>query len=191
MESICVLTEGKRTGIATIGEGCASDVKELTIQLCAHMLEMGGVVKTLAEGRKLAHRRLADGSAYELFCAGTKAQGGSEDQVRNPEKLPKSVKSLQWTAHKRGYITKMDTQGIGQLLVDLGGGRKKASDPVDPRVGIVFRGKLGLRVNSGDLIGTVYLPDYPMEGLEERLKGLVEISAARKSVPKLIHEVMV
>ncbi|HTL13451.1 MAG TPA: thymidine phosphorylase, partial [Bdellovibrionota bacterium] len=35
-------------------ERCSADLKEVTITLCAHMLELGGKAKNRAEGRKLA-----------------------------------------------------------------------------------------------------------------------------------------
>jgi pyrimidine-nucleoside phosphorylase len=45
----------------------SADLRELTIHLCAQMLEVGKVVKNLAEGRKLAIKKLQDGSALKKF----------------------------------------------------------------------------------------------------------------------------
>ena len=180
-ESIDVLRGGKRS----------SDLKEITIQLCAHMLELGKVVKSLPEGRKLATAKLADGSAWKKFEELVKAQNGSLDQIEHPEKLPHTSRSIVWKAKKRGYITKMDTQVIGQILVELGGGRKKASDSVDPRVGMMFHKKLGARVQSGDPLVTVYVPEkMQMTDLEQSFYEAVEIRGDRKPVPKLIAEVL-
>src|SRR5262249_23757334 len=66
----------------------SSDLKELTVQLCAHMLELGGVARNLAEGRKLAHGKLADGSAWKRFLEMVDAQGGSTSCFEDPCKLP-------------------------------------------------------------------------------------------------------
>ncbi|MBC7692138.1 MAG: thymidine phosphorylase [Methylotenera sp.] len=172
----------------------AADLKEITIQLCAHMLELGKVVKNLSEGRKLAHARLADGSAWQIFQDMVKAQGGSLEQILDTKKLPHTSRSLVWKATKRGYITRMDTEVLGKILVELGGGRKKASDSVDPRVGFYFHKKLGARVQSGDPVATVYvaekMPTELLKELEALFQEAVEIRGERKSVPKLISEVL-
>ena len=172
----------------------SADLKELTIQLCAHMLELGGIVKNLTEGRKLAHKKLIDGSAWNVFLELVKAQGGSVTQVMDPKKLPLSSRKLQWRAKKRGYISKMETEILGKILVELGGGRKKASDSVDPSVGLVFHRKLGSQVKVGDPIATVYVSSRQEQSsllaLEEEFHAAIEISGARKPVPKLIFEVL-
>jgi pyrimidine-nucleoside phosphorylase/thymidine phosphorylase len=169
----------------------SGDLKELTIQLCAQMLELGGVVRNLTEGRKLAHGRLADGSAWGKFEDMVGAQGGALDQIRDPSKLPHASRSATWGARKRGYVAGMDTQALGQILVELGGGRKKAEDSVDPRVGLVFHKKLGSRVQVGEPIVTVHAPEkLDLEELESKFQAAVDITGARKPVPKLILEVM-
>lgn len=167
--------------------GSSADLKELTIQLCAHMLEVGKAVKSLNEGRKLAHARLADGSAWKIFQEMVRGQGGSVDQILHPEKLPKTAKTVTWTAKKRGYLNWMDTQALGWILVDMGGGRRKASDSIDQGVGFVFQKKLGAKVQAGDALVTVHYSDpESLQALEERFHQAIEIGSTRKAVPKLI-----
>jgi thymidine phosphorylase len=170
---------------------CSGDLKELTIQLCAHMLHVGGVVRNVADGRKLAHTKLADGSAWKVFENLVVAQKGSVQQILNPRMLPHTAQTVVWKAKKRGYIAKMNTETIGKILVELGGGRKKASDPVDPAVGMIFHAKLGARVQNGSPIVTVHHSfgeSSRLEELEEMFQDAIEITAARKPVPKLIFE---
>jgi pyrimidine-nucleoside phosphorylase len=166
----------------------SGDLKELTIQLCAQMLEMGKVVRSLAEGRKLAHAKLGDGSAWQVFRALVAAQGGSLEHIENPEKLAESPRKLVWKAKKRGFLAKMDAEAIGRILVEMGGGRKKATDSIDPAVGMVFHRKLGSRIDAGDAIVTVHAPASgpDLEELERRFHQALEISPQRKPVPRLI-----
>lgn len=169
----------------------SGDLKELTIQLCAHMLELGGQVRNLAEGRKLAHTKLADGSAWKVFEDLVRTQDGSVESVRNPKKLKLADRKVVWASKKRGYIAKMDTEAMGRILVELGGGRKKASDTVDPSVGLVFHKKLGARIQPGEPIATVYAREgQELDELESWFHRSIEISSARKPVPKLILEVV-
>ncbi len=186
VESIEILRNDKSSAL------CSGDLKELTIQLCAHMLVLGEVSDNLAEGRKLAHQKLQDGSAWKVFVNMVAEQGGSVDQIMHPEKLPQAAREIKWKARKKGYISKMNTETIGRILVDLGGGRKKASDEVNPGVGLAFHKKLGAAVQAGEPIVTVYAPEkVKLTELEAMFHDAVEISGARKPVPKLIYEQMV
>ena len=87
----------------------------------------------------------------------------------------------------------MDTELLGRILVELGGGRKTASDAVDPAVGLLFHRKLGAKVAAGDCLATVHAPAAyaareRMNDLEASFHQAVEITAVRKPVPKLILE---
>lgn len=171
----------------------STDLKEVTIQLCAQMLVLGRISKSLADGRKLAHARLADGSAWRVFQEQVKAQGGDVSQILDPSLLPQAPVRFEVKARKRGYVTRMDTELLGRILIELGGGRKLASDAVDPAVGLIFHRKLGAKTAAGDRLVTVHAPaayasrDKVAE-LEASLHQAIEIAAARKPVPKLVIE---
>ncbi len=182
-ESIQIL---KNETLDDLGSG---DLKELTVLLCAHMLELAGRVKTLAEGRKLAHKKLADGSAWAKFQEMVKAQGGSLDSILSPALgLPLAPKSIVYTAKKRGYVTEMDTQALGRLLVDLGGGRRQVTDSVDFGASLIFHNKLGARVAAGDPLVTVHGATEKVGSipLAARLDDAITVSGTRKPVPKLV-----
>ncbi len=169
----------------------ATDLKEVTIQLCAQMLEAGGKVSTVAAGRKIASEKLADGSAWRKFQQMVEFQGGSLRVIHDPGQLPRAPVVVEWKAPKRGYITKMDCEEIGRIVVDLGGGRKKTSDVVDPGVGIHFHRKLGVKVATGETIATAYLPSGADPILwEKRFLAAIQINPQRKPVPKLILDTL-
>ncbi|MEO5968386.1 MAG: thymidine phosphorylase [Bdellovibrionia bacterium] len=182
-ECIEILRDEKRTDTSS------ADLKELTIQLCAHMLELSKQVRNMTEGRKVAHGKLLDGSAWKVFQDMVKIQGGDLEQIFHPEKLPLAQRRVTWTAKKRGFITKINTENIGLLLIELGGGRRKASDTIDPGVGMIFHKKLGSRIQLGEAIATAYAQDnMDLSELEQKFHQSIEISKARKPVPKLIFE---
>ena len=182
-ESIAILRNEKQA------EFSSCDLRELTIQLCAHMLEIGQVTRNLAEGRKLARNRLEEGAAWTKFQEMIVAQGGSVDLIRDVSRLPESPQTMVWKAKKKGFVTEMDTEALGRLLVDLGGGRKKVTDSVDPGVGMIFHRKLGAKVQAGDPIVTAYIPENARaEEVEAQLALAIEIKGARKAAPKLILE---
>jgi thymidine phosphorylase len=190
-ECVAVLKNGKAAEKAD--DLCSTDLKEVTIQLCAQMLVLGRVSKSLAEGRKLAHARLADGSAWRVFQEQVKAQGGDVSQILDTLLLPQAPVRFEIKARKRGFVARMDTELLGRILIELGGGRKLASDTVDPAVGLIFHRKLGAKVAAGDRLVTVHAPaayasrDKVAE-LEVSLYQAIEIAAVRKPVPKLVLE---
>jgi pyrimidine-nucleoside phosphorylase len=170
--------------------GCAStDLKELTIHLTAMMLLAAKKAPSLPAARKIVQARLQDGSAYQRFLQMVEAQGGDLRAIHHPERLPIAPHQLVWNSPKSGWLNHMGTQGIGRLLVDLGGGRKKTSDPIDAGVGFVFHKKLGARVRAGEPLVTVFCSDpKKARSLEEQFQRELLISAQRKPVPKLIEE---
>jgi pyrimidine-nucleoside phosphorylase len=113
-----------------------------------------------------------------------RAQGGdlTKPLVHAPNKV-------QWKAKRRGYLAKMNTESLGKILIEMGGGRKKASDVIHLGVGIVFHKKLGSYVHAGDTLATVYASEtLDLAPLEDLFQQSIEMTSARKGVPKLIYE---
>jgi len=184
LESIQVLRNEKQ------GDLGSADLKELTIQLCAHMLDVGKAVKNVTEGRALARKKLSDGSAWKVFQEMVKIQGGSLEQIHDTSRLPLAPQVAQLKAKRRGYVNSMDTEMIGKILVELGGGRKKASDTVDPGVGMLFHKKLGSRVQPGDTLVTLYMAEGTKpDAILETLTSTIHIGELRKPVSKLVLEI--
>lgn len=191
-ESIAILRNERNHANPELGACGSEDLKAVTIELCAHMLDLGKKVRNLAQGRKLAQEKLADGSAWKVFQNLVQAQGGLLDQILHPELLPSAPQKVSWGAAKKGYITQMNTETIGKILIELGGGRKKTSDPVDPGVGLAFHKKLGNQVQKGEPIVTVRasktMTQDQLEELRLRFENSIEIKTRKKPVQKLVLE---
>jgi pyrimidine-nucleoside phosphorylase len=173
----------------------STDLKELTLQLCAQMLELGGVTKTVAEGRKLANARLADGSAWKKFVEMIVAQGGRAKDLETPEKsLPVSTHRRVVRAGKRGILGRFDTEAVGWALVEMGAGRRQVSDAIDPRVGIILHRKLGAKVTPETPLFTVFFREGEsnarMIEIEQSLLAATDITSTRKTQAKLVLEVL-
>ena len=183
-EAICIL---KNERSKSFNDVTSCDLKELTLQLCAQMLMAGKTSRSIQEARKLASAKLLDGSAWQKFKEMAQAQGGDETTLEASISAGLSRRQIPWKSRKTGYITAMDTMAIGQLLVELGGGRKRAEDTVDPSVGFVFHKKLGAKVLAGETLLTVLAPKTgELTKLENTFNDSIVISSSRKNVPKLI-----
>jgi thymidine phosphorylase len=59
-------------------------------------------------------------------------------------------------AHQSGFISQINTRAIGLTVVELGGGRKKASDSIDHSVGLSHVLDLGTKVDVGQPLAIVH-----------------------------------
>jgi len=118
------------------------------------------------------------------------AQGGDVQAIESLGKLPLSKQTRVFSPKKSGFVNAMDTEGLGKLLISMGGGRLRVSDKIDPSVGFLFHKKLGSKVLSGEPFVTVYAPSQTTsenwKTLEDTFWETVKIAPTRKPVPKLI-----
>jgi pyrimidine-nucleoside phosphorylase len=64
--------------------------------------------------------------------------------------LPSAPSRFVIRAERAGYLTNLDAELVGRASVQLGAGRDRADDSVDPAVGIVLLAKPGAQVSAGD-----------------------------------------
>ncbi len=78
----------------------------------------------------------------------------------------------------------MDTYKIGLATIELGCGRKKTTDTVDPTAGIEFYKKIGDKVNKGSTLFNFFNSDSSkLNPAEKLLKDSIQIDEE-----KVIHE---
>ncbi len=110
-----------------------------------------------AAARSRAERALADGSALETLQRMVAAQGGDPRVVDDPwGVLPRAPVELPIPAPRAGFLASVDAEALGRASGDLGAGRKRKGDPIDPAVGIVFRPKVGDPIGEGEELGRVH-----------------------------------
>jgi pyrimidine-nucleoside phosphorylase len=167
----------------------STDLKELTIHLCAQMLEVGKVVKNAAEGRKLAIAKLKDGSAWLKFKEMVAVQGGDAKTLDEHWRYMKADRVIEIKCKKKGYVTEMQTEALGRLLIYLGGGRNEVGEQINHAVGFFFHKKLGSLVKAEDTLVTAFMhTDSDIAYVEGKLREYITISTAKKPAPKLIVE---
>ena len=111
----------------------------------------------MGEGRARAAGALDSGEALEAFRRMIQAQGGDPRVVDEPEQvLPSAPVRRPITAERAGTLAAVDAEALGRASGDLGAGRKRKGDPIDPSVGIVFLPKIGDRLVAGQELGRVH-----------------------------------
>jgi pyrimidine-nucleoside phosphorylase len=131
------------------------DLMELTYVLGGAMVHLGGKAATLAGGIEECRSAIWSGRAYEKFLQVVERQGGDSSFIRDPGRYPVSKFSLEVRSASSGFVTGFGTRRIGVLAVELGAGRLRVDDPVDPKAGIVLVKKIGDRVENNDLLAVI------------------------------------
>jgi thymidine phosphorylase len=115
------------------------------------------VLSKLAENRIAACEQLEaclqSGAAAEYFSKMVSALGGPSDLMDNSRKhfaQAAIVVPVYAPTDQEQTIVEIDVRAIGNVVVELGGGRKRAQDPVDHSVGLSAIKGLGERVTANE-----------------------------------------
>jgi pyrimidine-nucleoside phosphorylase len=161
---------------------------ELTVAFAAAALE---ALQDAPEGeaRDRARGSLGSGHAAEAFARMVEAQGGDPRVVDEPwEVLPRAPSVTPITSDRTGWLASIDAEKVGRAAIDLGAGRRRKGDPIDPAVGLVLRAKVGDRVSAGDDIGQVHAraEESAAHAAGEVLEA-ISVSDEPTDPPPLIH----
>ena len=130
---------------------------EITRTLCAEMLQLGGLAVDAPQALHQVDHALNSGQAMERFARMVHVLGGPIDFCeRSVHYLAVAPVQLAALAPRSGWITAMATRDIGLQLIELGGGRRVASDAVDTRVGFSDFAQVGQFVEAGDPLAVVH-----------------------------------
>ena len=163
---------------------------EVTRMLSAELLLIGGLADELGDALAKVDAALADGRALERFARMVAALGGPADFVERADAyLPKAPVQRGLSATRSGWIGSMATREIGLLVVELGGGRRQASDAVDHRVGLSEMIGVGRRVEAGELLAVVHAADEASAAAAcEKLVSLIHIVATEPALSPVLNE---
>ncbi|MHB1339827.1 MAG: pyrimidine-nucleoside phosphorylase, partial [Bellilinea sp.] len=119
-------------------------------------LLLGEKAGSLDEARYLAESALKDGRAWKKFRRLVDVQGGDVSQVDDPSLLPGAPFVEVINSPMYGWLKAIDAREVGEASVDLGAGRVRKDDTIDPSVGIIIHRKVGDRVGIGDPLFTIH-----------------------------------
>jgi pyrimidine-nucleoside phosphorylase len=174
-------------------EDSMSATRELSLELSARMLLLADSVPDIASARAAVEARLLDGSALECFKQNIELQGGDPSVCDEPSKLlTDSLFECRVDSDSDGIVTEIDTFKIGSAMVDIGGGRVKAEDSVDPAVGFCCLAKIGTAIKQGEALGIAYCRnEHQAEKVRAKLNSAFRVSSDLPVVkPKLIQAVI-
>ena len=133
--------------IDTLKGNGPQDLTKIVYHLTEKCMSLAGIVNP----KQKIQTVINDGRAYEKFEKMIFSHGGKINSINLKPKFKKIIKS-----NKSGFLSIKDTKRIGMAIIELGGGRKKIEDNVDPQAGIKFLKKHGESINKNEPIAEVF-----------------------------------
>lgn len=165
----------------------SQDLMDVTYTLAEVMLGLAGI----RGGRKLLEAKIANGAALDKFKDIVRRQGGDVQVIEDYLRLPVARKRWPVKAQKSGYVRSIDTFRIGVLATELGAGRLKKEDPIDPACGFLIFKKIGDRVRKEEKLAEVISDNRAFAlSVQGRLGEVYKIAGRRVKKPALIREIL-
>ena len=127
------------------GEG-PEDLREVTLALSAEAVAGAGAAPAAEAASRLA-KLLDSGAALDRFRMLIERQGGDPAVVDDPALLPEAPFVTEFQADGSGFVTRIDARTVGLAAVELGAGRRRTGDAIDPAVGFDVLVRVGEHVS--------------------------------------------
>jgi pyrimidine-nucleoside phosphorylase len=148
-----------KESIEVLKGGGPRELRDLSLELAARMVRLGGAAANLDEARAKVRRALESGRGLEKLRQIVEAQGGEARVVDDHGLLPSVPHRHVVRAPRSGYVRGWEAEAVGRASVALGAGRDRAEDAVDPAVGAVVLARPGDEVREGDAILELHYRD--------------------------------
>ncbi|MBK8797987.1 MAG: thymidine phosphorylase [Anaerolineales bacterium] len=178
--------------IATLHGAGPADFQELVEAVAGEMLLIAGAADDLAAARAQVSAVIAEGRAFDKLRAFVASQGGDAALVDHPERLPSAPVQMRVPAPASGYVHAIDAREVGLVTVDLGGGRLKKGDPIDPAVGVLLAAKVGDQIAAGETLCTIHASsETAAAAVSARLQAAYTIDATpAASLPIVLDRIV-
>jgi thymidine phosphorylase len=165
------------------GEGPA-DLRENTLLLGADLVLAAGVETSAKNARHRLNAALSDGRGLETFAKLIAAQHGDPRVCDDPSRLPRPMGTHVVPSPFSGVVSRIATREMGLLAIELGCGRAKKDDIVDPASGFRVKKKPGDAVEKSEPLLIVELGPTakPNETFYDRLAACFEIAPSGTKV---------
>jgi len=164
------------------------DLVEISVSLAVHMLHLAGE-GNLTTCHTMVEDVLKNGKALAKFADMVEAQGGDRTYTENTHKFDAAMHTRHVKSTCAGYVSTIDTEGVGLAAMLLGAGRKQAGDDICYSSGMVLDVKIGAYVNEGQVIATLYTNEASaLDVAENKLLLSINFMPTMPSIAPLVYE---
>jgi pyrimidine-nucleoside phosphorylase len=158
--------------LEALSGGGDEELRSVSIAVAEEMCELAGVEGDPAKA-------LAGGQGRVRFERMLRAQGGRLDEA-----LPRAVAQASLRAPANGWVSGIDALEVGLACVELGVGRAKKGDSIDPGAGVVIEAPVGAEVRQGEVMAVVHGRSFDLcERVVARLRAAWLISSEPAARP--------
>ena len=160
MNEVLGRTAGNALEIAEAVRYLQNDEREVRLDtvvlgLCAEMLIAAGLETDRATAEQRCDGAITSGRAAEIFGRMIAALGGPSDFMESSSKYLAAAPVVR-PVHAAGYLTKMDTRGVGNAIIELGGGRHRVGEALDLSVGFSDFASIGTLLDTQTPLAIVH-----------------------------------
>jgi pyrimidine-nucleoside phosphorylase len=167
------------------------DFGELCLDLSAQMLIVAGVQSDEAAARKQALEAINSGRALECFGRVIEAQGGDPRVLEDPSLLPHAHRELVVNSVRSGWVTGIETDELGRIVMEWGGGRSRLGESIDLGVGLAIEAKIGSRIERGEpLVRAFFNDESRRDEMKQRLEVAFHVGGAAPIAQPLVKEII-
>ncbi len=169
---------------------------DVTVELCAYGLQTAGVCADINSARAKVNQVIDNGLAAEHFSKMVSMLGGANDFVENYDKYlakanyTKEIWADEQMLESSNTVTKINTRDVGMAVVELGGGRKNPTDPIDYSVGLTDIIRIGEDAKQKPLAVVHYRDEADFEKVSEFVKKSFTCSDEKPQKNKIIYDVI-
>ena len=177
--------------IETLKGNGPEDLLELCMTLGSEMVILAEKAKDKNEARQMLMETIKSGRALNKLKEFVAAQGGDISSIEDTSLFPHAKYVIPVESEKDGVVSKIHSENIGLIAMELGAGRATKESTIDLSVGLVLNKKRGEKVSKGDVIAYIHSND--MEKAEKAKVKILENYVIEKdyedNIP-LIYEVV-
>lgn len=162
------------------------DLYEICVALASNLVSMFKKI-SVQEAQLIVAKSIESGAAFAKMKEWIAAQGGDVSMIEDTSKLPRAPYSREIASPCDGYISHMNTEGIGLCASLLGAGRVNKGDSIDFGAGIELAKKTGDYVGKGEKIATLHASNEALfADAKEKFISSLEFSDKKTGKPQLI-----
>lgn len=164
---------------------------EVAVALGEKLLVQANAFYTEQGARDELLKCLEDGRAKTKFGQMISAQGGPKNFVERWDDYLNIAPAFEILAPVDGYIQSMDGTALGEIVVEIGGGRQREDDQIDCSVGLSEISSIGQKLQQGQRMALVHCHDSHIAAhVEKSVQKAILMGKKSPEIPPLIVEWM-
>jgi pyrimidine-nucleoside phosphorylase len=163
------------------------DVMEITHLLAGTMIYLGKEASSVEEGIEKSWNAIENGSAFKKWLDIVEAHDGDKSVIEDPSTYPSADIIEAVKVKESGFISEMDAFSMGMVSLELGAGRRKKEDDIDPDAGLMLHKKVGDYIEENETLATLHTNNEAV--ISECKDGMLKAITLSESKPDLKKQI--